>query len=97
MLLKSQSPGHAKRAAKQAERILGRGVPDRMADHPKLTKGQKRRARIAAMERAFERTSQRATDAMNETQAEIERSRDLLEDIAHLGSRAHSSEDTPGQ
>ena len=48
-----------------------------------LTNAQKRGARIAAMVRTFERTAERAAEAMRRTRAEIERSRALLDHIAH--------------
>jgi hypothetical protein len=68
-----------------------------MMDYPKLTSAQKRAARIAAMERTFQRTSERAADALQDIQAEIERSHDLLNELAHLSVHGGSGSQTSGE
>lgn len=59
---------------------------------PKLTKGQKREARLAAMERTHAHAKKRAAHVIEEAQAEIERSEELLEEIARLAAPDASGE-----
>jgi hypothetical protein len=57
-------------------------------DYPKLSRARQRDARIAAMERLHARAKERASHVIEEAEAEIERSHELLDGIAHLAGRS---------